>query len=152
MRISIALHVSRVTRTLMMTTFALTALVACGGDDSAESSGSPAASSAAAPAAAQKTVTETIKTLSADSKKCLELVRADRYVEAIDPCERAVRESGNAANIEVKQAYDEAKAEVQAASQAAALKASAEMAEGKSAEDAAKDATSDMMGKFGTQE
>jgi len=118
--------------------------LACGSE---EGSAPPAVS--AAGGEAPTSLSEQVEALSADARTCIDYVEAKRYVEAIDPCERAVNESGNVANTEVQQAYDEAKAEARKATQAAAAKAQSDMMEGKSAEDAAKGALDDSAGGRG---
>ncbi len=65
----------------------------------------------AAPAAA------TAQQRSGDAQRCLDLVKSKQYAKAIDPCERALRES---ANVDVQRAYDQAKAAVQQAAASAA--------------------------------
>jgi hypothetical protein len=118
--------------------------LACGGDDSAQPTAPTvdAAQGDAAPSAAER-----VKPVSADARQCIDLVKAQHYVEAIDPCERAVRDSANATNVEVQQAYNEATAKAKDASREAALKAEADMREGKSAEETAQGALDDALGK-----
>ena len=94
------------------------------------------------------TVVQQVKALSIEAKKCLDLAKAGQYVEAIDPCERALRESSGAAKIEVQQAYDEAKAEIAQASKAAAIQAAAKLLEGTSEGEAAKGVMPDLMGRM----
>jgi hypothetical protein len=73
------------------------------------STGAPAASKAPPAATAQE--------MSADGQRCLDLVKSKQYAEAIDPCERALRQ---AANVDVQRAYDQAKAELEQAATSAA--------------------------------
>ncbi len=79
--------------------------------------GSREESATTAPAASEAPPAATVKQLSADGQRCLDLVKSKQYAEAIDPCERALRE---ATNVEVQRAYDKAKAEVQQAATSAA--------------------------------
>lgn len=60
---------------------------------------------------------ETAPEMSADAQRCLDLVKSKQYAEAIDPCERALRE---AANADVQRAYDQAKSAVEQAATSAA--------------------------------
>jgi hypothetical protein len=60
---------------------------------------------------------ETAQEMSADAQRCLDLVKSKQYAEAIDPCERALRE---AANVDVQRAYDQAKSAVEQAAKSAA--------------------------------
>ena len=113
--------------------------LACGGDDSAQQ--------AAPTGDAAPSVAEQVKAISADARQCIDLVKAQHYVEAITPCERAVRDSANATNVEVQQAYNEATAKAKDASREAALEAAADMREGKSAEETARGALDDALGK-----
>jgi hypothetical protein len=134
-------------RFLSLTTVGITTAflaLACGSEE-----GSLPPVSSNAEDAAPTSLSGQVKALSADARKCIDYVEAKRYVEAIDPCERAVNESGDVANTEVQQAYDEAKAEAQKATQAAAAEAQSDMMEGKSAEDAAKGALDDAAGGLG---
>jgi F0F1-type ATP synthase membrane subunit b/b' len=89
-----------------------------------------------------------VQQISAEAKRCLDLVKKELYVEAIEPCRRAVQDAGNA---DVERAYDEAKAAVQQEAQAAAVKAAAESLSGKPAGEAAEDAASDVLRKFGAE-
>ena len=74
--------------------------------------GSREESSTAAPAASEAPPTATMQQISAEAQRCLDLVKSEQYAAAIDPCERALRDTANA---EVQRAYDEAKAAVQQA-------------------------------------
>jgi membrane protein involved in colicin uptake len=76
--------------------------------------------STGAPAASKTPPAETAQEMSADAQRCLDLVKSKQYAEAIDPCERALRE---AANADVQRAYDQAKAEVEQAATSAAEEA-----------------------------
>lgn len=112
-------------------------VLACGqGADTGTSA--PAAGEAAAPAAPKTSVEQ----LSADGRLCLDLVRDERYADAIDPCERAVKQGAGA---DVQQALADARAAVQQAGQAAAAKTVTGVMEGQSAEDAAKQSGSDAL-------
>ncbi len=108
-------------------------VMACGGESDTPSS----QSSAPASAPAAKKPAASVQQISADAKKCLDLVKAKRYADAIDPCERALEETANA---EVQQAYDEAKAAVKQEAKAAGVKAASDYMSGKPADEAAKDA------------
>ena len=130
---------------LAITAIVVAALsLACGGDDSAQQAAPTVdtAQGAAAPSAVEQ-----VKAISADARQCIDLVKAQHYVEAINPCERAVHDSANAKNAEVQQAYNEATAKAKDASREAALKAEADMREGKSAEEAARGALDDALGR-----
>ena len=74
--------------------------------------GSREESSTAAPAASEAPATATVQEISAEARRCLDLVKSKQYAEAIDPCERALRDTANA---DVQRAYDQAKAAVQQA-------------------------------------
>jgi hypothetical protein len=108
--------------------------LACGGERESPGGG-PAAAPAAPKAAA-------VQELSAQAKRCLDLVEAKRYAEALDPCQRAVAE---AASADVQRAYDEAKAAVQQEARSAAARSAAESLSGKPADEAAKGAASDAL-------
>jgi hypothetical protein len=109
-------------------------VLACGGERDS-SGGGPAAAPAAPKAAA-------VQELSAHAKRCLDLVKAKHYAEALDPCQRALAE---AASADVQRAYDEAKAAVQQEARSAAVKSAAESLSGKPADEAAKGAASDAL-------
>lgn len=79
--------------------------------------GSGEESSTAAPAASEAPATTTVEQISAEGQRCLDLVKSKQYAEAIDPCERALRDT---ANVDVQRAYDQAKAAVQQAAASAA--------------------------------
>ena len=102
-----------------------------------------------APVAATSTpAAASVQQISVEAKQCLDLVRKKMYVEAVDPCQRAVKDTGNA---DVKRAYDEAVAAVQREAQDAAVKAAAESLSGKPADEAAKDAASSALGGLGAE-
>jgi hypothetical protein len=82
--------------------------VGCGSGEE-PSTGAPATSKTPAAATAQE--------MSADAQRCLDLVKSKQYAEALDPCERALRQ---AANVDVQRAYDQAKAAVEEAATSAA--------------------------------
>jgi len=86
--------------------------------------------------------TSTVESLSADGKRCIELVKAKRYGEAIDPCTRALEKT---ANVDVKNAYAEAKAAVQKEAEAAAARAAQESMSGEDPEAAARGAAADAL-------
>jgi F0F1-type ATP synthase membrane subunit b/b' len=117
------------------------AIFACGGESDSPGKAAGTSAPAAAPEAAAS-----VQQISAEAKQCLDLVRKKLYVEAVDPCQRAVQDTGNA---DVKRAYDEAVAAVQREAQDAAVKAAAESLSGKPADEAAKDAASDALGGLG---
>jgi len=131
-------------RILLLVSSALfcVAMLACGdaGDSPGTATGTTKAPDAAAKPAAS------VEQISAEAKQCLDLVKSKQYVEAIDPCERALKDTADA---DVKRAYDEAKAAVQEEAQAAAAKAAADSLSGKPADEAAKDAASDALGNLG---
>lgn len=108
---------SRTTR-LVSSSLAIAALCAL-----AVGCGNREESSTAAPAASEAPPAATEEQLSADAQRCLDLVKSKQYAEAIDPCERALRE---AANVDVQRAYDQAKAAVQQAAASAAEGAAAD--------------------------
>lgn len=83
----------------------------------AVSCGSGEESSTAAPAASEAPDTATVQEISAEAQRCLDLVKSKKYAEAIDPCERALRDTANA---DVQRAYDQAKAAVQQAAASSA--------------------------------
>jgi hypothetical protein len=72
------------------------------------------------PAASETPPGTTAQEISADAQSCLDLVKSKQYAEAIDPCERALREASNA---DVQRAYDQAKAAVEQAATSAAEEA-----------------------------
>ena len=113
--------------------FAMGALfVACSGDD-------PAATTREQPAAQTPptSLQETVAKVSAGAQKCLDMVNAQRYVEAVDACKAAMQDSANA---DVQGAYDEAVAAVEEQAKAAAVQAAAELLAGKDSGEAAKGA------------
>ena len=120
------------------------AMLACGdaGDSPGTATGTTKAPDAAAKPAAS------VEQISAEAKQCLDLVKSKQYVEAIDPCKRALEDTANA---DVKQAYDEAVAEVQKEAQAVAAKAASDSLSGKPADEAAKDAASSALGNLGAE-
>jgi len=79
--------------------------------------GSGEESSTTAPAVGVAPPTATVQEISAEARRCLDLVKSKQYAEAIDPCERALRDT---ANVEVQRAYDQAKAAVQQAAASSA--------------------------------
>jgi F0F1-type ATP synthase membrane subunit b/b' len=114
-------------------------VLACGGE-------SEAPRSQAAPAAAAKKPAPSVQQISADAKRCLDLVKAERYADAIDPCKRALEETANA---DVQQAYDEATAAVKREAQAAGVQAASDSLSGKPADEAAKDAATNALRNLG---
>jgi len=125
---------------LMFSAVALCGFVlACGGD-------SEAPRSQAAPAAASKKPAPSVQQISADAKRCLDLVKAGRYADAIDPCKRAVEDTANA---DVQQAYDEAMAAVKREAQAAGIQAASDSLSGKPADEAAMDAATNALRNLG---
>ena len=117
-------------------------LTACGGESESPSAGGDAP--AAAPAAEKPAAS--VKQISADAKQCLDLVKAKRYADAIDPCKRALEDTANA---DVQAAYNEAKSAVQQEAQAAGVKAASDSLSGKPADEAAKDAASGALNNLG---
>lgn len=116
-------------------------VIACGGDSETPSStpsSTPAASAPKKPAAS-------VQQISAEAQQCLDLVKAKRYADAIDPCKRALEDTANA---DVQQAYNEAKAAVQQEAQAAGVKAASDSLSGKPADEAAKDAAAGALGNL----
>ncbi len=124
-------------------------LIACGGEEAAQPSKSPTPSPVKA-VAPERSALETVTKMSADAQKCLELARADRYVEAVEVCRIALQDSANA---DVQRAYDEAQAaareKVQAAAQQAAAEAAAQSLSGEDPVDAAKGALGGALDKAG---
>jgi len=131
-------------RILLLASSALmcVAMLACG-----DASDSPGTATTTAPAAAAKPAAS-VEQISAEAKQCLDLVKSKQYVEAIDPCQRALED---AASADVKRAYDEAVAAVKQETQAAAAKVAAESLSGKPADEAAKDAAADALGGLGAE-
>ena len=82
--------------------------------------GSGEESSTAAPAASETPATATVQEISALGQRCLDLVKAKRFAEALDPCERALRDT---ANVDVQRAYDQAEAAIKQAAAAGAEEA-----------------------------
>jgi hypothetical protein len=131
-------------RILFITSIFLTAccfavVTGCGSGEKSSTS------SMEAPAAGEQPAGASVQEISADGKRCLDLVKAKRYAEAIDPCERALRQ---AANTDVERAYEEAKAAVKAEAQSAAATAAADTLSGKPADEAAKDAAGGALGNL----
>jgi hypothetical protein len=106
--------------TVLMSVF----MFACGSGDEegAKANLEPSASQVTPDAGS---VAQQVKALSIEAKKCLDLAKAGQYAEAMDPCERALRNSTGAAMADVMQAYDEARSHVPKASKAAAREAAA---------------------------
>jgi len=106
--------------TVLMSVF----MLACGSGDEegAKANLEPSASQVTPDAGS---VVQQVKALSIEAKKCLDLAKAGQYVEAIDPCERALRNSTGAVMVDVMQAYDEARSHAPKASKAAAREAAA---------------------------
>lgn len=106
--------------TVLMSVF----MLACGSGDEegAKANLEPSASQVTPDAGS---VAQQVKALSIEAKKCLDLAKAGQYAEAMDPCERALRNSTGAAMADVMQAYDEARSHVPKASKAAAREAAA---------------------------
>jgi hypothetical protein len=134
-------------RILLLASSALFCVAMLGCGDAGDSSGTATTTAPAAPAAASKPAAS-VQEISAEAKQCLDLVKSQQYVEAIDPCKRALEDTANA---DVKQAYDEAVAEVQKEAQAVAAKAAADSLSGKPADEAAKDAASSALGGLGAK-
>jgi hypothetical protein len=118
------------------------ALAGCGSDPEPAGSGDTMKTEATSPPKAAPS----IKQISADGQACLDLVRGKRYVEAIEPCKRAVAAG---ATVEVDAAYAEAQQMAKQAAQAAAIQAASDSLEGKPPEQAAKDSAMDGMKNFG---
>ncbi len=108
--------------------------------------GQEAAQEPAAPAAKAPAPAKSVQEISAEAQRCLDLVKAKQYAEALQPCERAVKDTANA---DVERAYAEAKAEAQKVAEAAAAQAATDALSGKPADEAAKDAAADAMKKYG---
>jgi len=120
---------------LSIVSFGLAALpVACGSERESAEMGTGAAAEAPA--------TGNLQALSADGKRCIELVKAKRYGDAISPCARAAETT---VSTDVKDAYAEAKAALQKEAQAAAAKAAQESVTSGDPEAAAKGAAADAM-------
>jgi hypothetical protein len=117
-------------------------LAACG--QGSEPASAPPPPGAAAPKVSAPTAT--VQQISADSQSCLDLVGQKRYADALEPCERAVREGASA---DVEQALADARAGLKSEAQAAAAKTAAGALQGQSAEDAAKQSTSDALRNLG---
>ncbi len=117
---SMSRRVTMVFVTVLMSVF----MLACGSGDEegAKANLEPSASQVTPDAGS---VVQQVKALSIEAKKCLDLTKAGQYVEAIDPCERALRNSSEAPKVEVMQAYDEARSHVVKDSKAAAPEAAA---------------------------
>ncbi len=115
-------------------------ILACGSSETRTApAADPSAGDVSAPASS-------IQQLSADAKSCLDLVKAERYVDAIDPCERAVVEG---ANVEVEAALAESKEAALAAGAATASAAAAAALEGESVGDAAKSSGGNVLKQLG---
>jgi hypothetical protein len=84
----------------------------------------------------------TVAALSAEGRRCIELVKAKRYGDAIEPCSRAAETT---ANTDVKDAYAEAKAALQKQAQAAAARAAQESVTSGNPKAATKDAAADAL-------
>jgi len=105
--------------TVLMSVF----MLACGSGDEegAKANLEPSASQVTPDAGS---VVQQVKALSIEAKKCLDLTKAGQYAEAMDPCERALRNSSEVPKV-VMQAYDEARSHVVKPSKAAAREAAA---------------------------
>lgn len=116
---SMSRRVTMVFVTVLMSVF----MLACGSGDEegAKANLEPSASQVTPDAGS---VVQQVKALSIEAKKCLDLTKAGQYVEAIDPCERALRNSSEVP-VDVMQAYDEARSHVVPTSKAAAREAAA---------------------------
>ncbi len=116
---SMSRRVTMVFVTVLMSVF----MLACGSGDEegAKANLEPSASQVTPDAGS---VVQQVKALSIEAKKCLDLTKAGQYVEAIDPCERALRNSSEVP-VDVMQAYDEARSHAPKASKAAAREAAA---------------------------
>jgi hypothetical protein len=117
---SMSRRVTMVFVTVLMSVF----MLACGSGDEegAKANLEPSASQVTPDAGS---VVQQVKALSIEAKKCLDLTKAGQYEEAMDPCERALRNSTGAAMADVMQAYDEARSHVVKDSKAAAREAAA---------------------------
>jgi hypothetical protein len=93
------------------------ALVSCGGEEPTTASDSAPVSAAREPAG--------LPELSADEQACLDHVRQEQYVDAIEPCKRALEEGSDA---RVTAAYEEASEAVAEQAKAAAAKGAAKAA------------------------
>jgi hypothetical protein len=131
-------------------------LIACGGGSdsgSGSSAGAGAASQGgslpdvAAPRAGSAVAS--IQQMSGDAKSCLDLVKSERYAEAISPCERALSDAAGTSSAQVQQALAEAKAGVAEQTKAAALKSAADSMAGKDPQAAAEEATAGALKGFG---
>lgn len=116
---SMSRRVTMVFVTVLMSVF----MLACGSGDEegAKANLEPSASQVTPDAGS---VVQQVKALSIEAKKCLDFAKAGQYAEAIDPCERALRNSSEVP-VEVMQAYDEARSHAPKASKAAAPEAAA---------------------------
>jgi hypothetical protein len=107
--------------------------------------GSSEETSTQAPIAVEEPEGTSMQEISVEGRRCLELVKAKKYAEAIDPCERALRQ---AASTDVERAYEEAKAAVKAEAQSAAATTAADTLSGKPADEAAGDAARNALGNL----
>ncbi len=103
---SMSRRVTMVFVTVLMSVF----MLACvsGDEEGAKANLEPSASQVTPDGGS---VVQQVKALSIEAKKCLDLTKAGQYVEAIDPCERALRNSSEVP-VDVMQAYDEARSHV----------------------------------------
>jgi hypothetical protein len=116
---SMSRRVTMIFVTVLMSVF----MLACGSGDEegAKANLEPSASQVTPDAGS---VVQQVKALSIEAKKCLDLTKAGQYVEAIDPCERALRNSSEVP-VDVMQAYDEARSHVVKTSKTAPHEAAA---------------------------
>ena len=130
-------------------------LIACGGGSDSgggSATGAGAASQGDTPDVAAPragSAVEAIQQMSADTKSCFDLVKSERYAEAISPCERALSEASSTSRAQVQQALNEAKAGVTEQTKAAALKAAADSMSSEDPRAAAQEATADTLKGFG---
>lgn len=130
------------------------ALLACGGSDDSSSTGADATGAAASgtssgSATGSADVVTTAQQISAEAKQCIDLVKAERYADAIAPCEKAMNDSSSMANADVQAAYAEAKQKVKDEAQNAAIQAGADSLNGEDPGDAAKKAGTGMLKNLG---
>jgi hypothetical protein len=130
-------------------------LIACGGGNDSgggSSAGAGAASQGGTPDVAAPrdgSAVASIQQMSGDAKSCLDLVKSERYAEAISPCERALSDAAGTSSAQVQQALAEAKAGVAEQTKAAALKSAADSMAGKDPQAAAEEATAGALKGFG---
>ena len=114
---SMSRRVTMVFVTVLMSVF----MLACGsGDEEGAKANLEPSVSQVTPDAGS--VVQQVKALSIEAKKWLDLTKAGQYAEAIDPGERALRNSSEVP-VDVMQAYDEARSHVVKTSKTAAPEA-----------------------------